>query len=114
MVTIKFDESNNITEASTPKHKLKDIHSVITLRPPFVFFFAICSETILVAVKLSPDVERVIKNEYTDIINVKRPIPSVPIFLVIYELKYIDILCIRIEVRVNILIFIKNNFAFLK
>lgn len=114
ILTIKFEVSRIIIEEIIPKQKLSIKHSVIAFIEPFVFDFAISSETILVAVKFIPEVASVIKNEYTDIINVKRPTPSAPILFDINTLKNIDIDCIIIDENVSIKIFIINNFAFLK
>lgn len=113
-LTIKLELISSNIDAKIPKQKLSIKHSNIAFFEPLKFPFAFSSDTILVAVRLIPDVAIVIKKENTDIINVNKPIPSAPILLDIYTLKKIDILCITIDVRVNITVFIINNFALLK
>ena len=73
-----------------------------------------CSETILEVARWIPELAKVTKSIYTDIIKEYTPTASLPILLEIYIQKNIPILLKKREVTVSRIPLNKNNLTFLK
>ena len=97
-----------------PKTRLDIKHFLIANLVSVCSKRAVFSTIIRVTEILIPEVARVIKNIYTDIIKLKAPRASAPTFLEIYILKEKATNLIKNEVIVNNKPFIKKIFKRLK